>query len=226
MHSRPIVLVCRPVAPAAWDSLLWASGLVALVGILVSSFVPALSELAALFSLALFTNGPYSMFLPVGYEPVLMVFGRVYPPALVAAVGTLGVVAVEYVNYRLYDAALHSRLMAEMRDSALVRRLVLMFARRPFLTVFLAALLPIPFWVARIAGVLDRYSLRRFLTATALGRFPQFLLYAALGTVVPLTGGQLLATGAVAAVILGAAVALRRGRRETVQGGFNVRRDA
>ncbi|MDP3773350.1 MAG: hypothetical protein Q8Q85_03700, partial [Gemmatimonadales bacterium] len=106
MYSRPIALACRRIAPAAWDSLLWASGLVALVGILVSSFVPALSELAALFSLALFTNGPYSMFLPVGYEPVLMVFGRVYPPALVAAVGTLGVVAVEYVNYRLYDAAL------------------------------------------------------------------------------------------------------------------------
>lgn len=207
-----------PVAPAAWNGLLRVSGAVALAGILVSSFVPVVSELAVLFSLTVLTNGPYSMFLPVAFEPVLMVFARVYPAVLVAAIGTAGAVAVEYVNYRLYDAALRSRLMAGMRGSGLVRRLVIWFGRQPFFTVFMAALTPIPFWVARIAGVLDGYSVRRFLVATAMGRFPRFLFYAALGTVLPLTSAQVLAAGAAATVILGAAIALRRqGGREPLQ---------
>jgi len=211
---RPLSLALQPVAPAAWDRLLHASGLVALTGILLTVCLSGPGELAVLFALAVLTNGPYSMFLPVGFEPVLMVFGRLYPAVLVAAVATGGIVAVEYVNYRIYDAALHSRLMAEMREAFVVRLLVRWFGRQPFFTVLLCALAPVPFWVVRVAGVLDGYPVRRFLAAAALGRFPLFLAYAALGSIIPVTSGAMLAAGAAATLVLGATVAIRRDGRD------------
>src|SRR2546425_12879399 len=80
----------QPVAPKAWDRLLRVSGAVALAGIFLVSFAPTLGELAVLVSLTLVVNGPYSMFLPTAHEPILMVFGRLYPPLLVAALATAG----------------------------------------------------------------------------------------------------------------------------------------
>src|SRR2546425_10007246 len=74
----------QPVAPKAWDRLLRVSGAGGLAGIFLVSFAPTLGELAVLVSLTLFVNGPYSMFLPPAREPLLLGFGRLYPPLLVA----------------------------------------------------------------------------------------------------------------------------------------------
>lgn len=175
----------RGVAPKAWDGLLRASGAVAFLGIVLSSLVPPASELAVFFSLTLITNGPYSAALPVAYEPIVMVFGRLYPPILIAALGTLGQLLVEHVNYRLYGAALHSRLLAGMRASPMVRRVVDWFRMAPFFTVFLCAVTPIPFWVGRISASLGGYPESRFLAATAAGRFPRLWFYAAVAALLP-----------------------------------------
>ncbi|MBI4419232.1 MAG: VTT domain-containing protein [Gemmatimonadetes bacterium] len=209
-------LLFRPVAPDAWDRLLWASGAVALLGIVLASAVTQASDLAVLFSLTLLTNGPYSIVLPVAYEPVVMVFGRLYPPVLVAALGTLGQIMVEHVNYRVYGAALRSRLFAGMRESRWVRRVVCWFRAQPFFTVFVCALTPIPFWAARICASLDGYPLGRYLAATAAGRFPRLWFYAALGSALPVDTNVLLVGGILVPLPLALAMWLRGRRAEGV----------
>lgn len=205
-------ILLTEVADRSWDRLLWTSGGVALAGISAAAFFPLVSELAVFFALTLLTNGPWSMFLPVGYEPILMVFGRLYHPVMIAALGTAGAVMVEHVNYRLFGAAVHTRLLLRAREAPLTRRLVSWFSTQPFFAVFVCALTPVPFWMARIAGSIARYSPARFLTATALGRFPRLLFYAMLAGVVPFTSGEILAGGLGLTVLLAAAVALRRRR--------------
>jgi uncharacterized membrane protein YdjX (TVP38/TMEM64 family) len=200
----------RPVAPVAWDMLLWTSGGVALAGIALVTLVPQASELAVFFALTLLTNGPYSMFLPVAHEPILMVFARVYPPLLVAALGTVGATMVEAVNFRLYGALLHSDLLGQVRSSRWSRRVVEWFGVRPFLTVFICALTPIPFWIARACAALGRYPIHRHLLATAAGRMPRLWFYAAIATVAPISSGTLLLVGTAATVALGTLIVLNR----------------
>jgi uncharacterized membrane protein YdjX (TVP38/TMEM64 family) len=201
----------RPVAPDAWDGLLWASGAVAFIGIVLTTLVPfaPVRDLAVFFSLTLFINGPYSPITPIGFEPILMTFGQIYPPLLVAVVGVIGQLTVEYVNYHLYGAAMQWQPMTRARESRLVRRVTAWFAVQPFLTIVVLALTPLPFWIARIAAPLARYPMRRYLTATAIGRLPRLWFYAALGTVLPFSAGTILGVGLGAAAILAIPMALR-----------------
>ncbi len=220
-----ITWLWQPVAPSAWDRLLRASGAVALAGIFLVSFVPTVGELAVLVSLTLFVNGPYSMFLPTAHEPILIVFGRLYPPALVAALATGGTVAAEYVDYRVYTALLSVSGLRRLPESRLGRLVGSWFRAQPFLTVFLCALTPIPFWIARIMAAMTRYRKRRYLAAVALGRFPRQWFYASVGGLLPLTNGQILAIGLVATLILALAIALRHRRPQEPMGAVGKAAD-
>ena len=46
-------------------------------------------QFGAFILTTLWVHGPWSPLLPAAYEPVLMVFGKLYPPLLIAAVGVL-----------------------------------------------------------------------------------------------------------------------------------------
>lgn len=203
----------REIAPSAWDGLLWGSGIVALVGIVFSSLVPAASELAVLFSLTLFANGPYGALLPTVQEPVVMVFARLYPPIVVATVVTASVTAVEYVNYRLFDAAVHSNLFARARETKQMERVVHWFEKQPFLTVVVCALTPIPFVLGRIVAVAARYPVSRFLTANAVGRFPRFWMYGAIGAWLPFSSLSILVAGGVLTIALVAWMLINRANK-------------
>lgn len=208
-RSRPHWLF-RPVASPKWDGLLWGCGAVSALAIVVSSFVPILSELSVLFSITLLANGPYGALLPAAQEPIVMVFARLYPPTLVAAVATLSATAVEYVNFRLFDAVVHSQLLSSAAESRQMRRVVRWFEVQPFCTVAFCALTPIPFVLARVVGVAAKYPVSRFLSANAVGRFPRFWAYGALGVLLPVSTRDLLLGGAALTVVGGGYVWMRR----------------
>jgi len=86
------------------------------------------------------------------------------------------------------------------------------FEVQPLLTVAFCALTPIPFVLARVVAVAARYSPARFLAGNALGRFPRFWAYGAVGVLLPVSTGALLAAGAVLTVILGVLLWSRRSR--------------
>ena len=204
----------REVAPREWDTLLRASGLVALLGIVLAALVPVrqVSDLATFFSLSLFINGPYSPLTPIGFEPILMAYGKLYAPLLVAVVGLVAQLLVEYVNYRLYGAALRTELLRRARESSLTQRVLRWYRSAPFFTTVVVALTPLPYWTVRITAPLSDYPVRRHLSATAVGRLPRLWFYAALGTVLPLSGGLILGVGLGAAALWAAVTLARRGR--------------
>lgn len=203
----------RPVGAKQWDRLLWASGAVSLAGILGSTLVPATAELAVLFSITLLIGGPYGLFLPFAYEPVIIVFARLHPVALVAGIAAVGATAVEYVNYRLYGAALDWERLRPARDWRVARAIVAGFRLQPFSTVAFCALTPIPFWIVRVAAAMDGYPAGRFLLAHAVGRYPRFWIYGSLGLLIPLSAGQLLVGALVGSgVVVGGMVVWMRWR--------------
>lgn len=198
------------IAPPSWDLLLRSCAIAALAATLVSILFPGVSDLAVFFTLMLICCGPTSAFLPAASEPVLIAFGRLYPPLLLAGIGIVAIVLVEFLNYIVFDAILHSEKLSKLRDAKIVQLVVRWFNAQPFVTVTVAALTPIPFWIARTCAVLSRYSIARYMCATALGRFVRIFLIAAVGSALPLTTGQIVAVGVAAMVVIVAVVLLRR----------------
>ncbi len=163
------------------DLMIRVTGALAASALVVALVVPAVAQLAPLALYTIWTNGPHSPVLNGAYEPVVMLYGRFFPPLLVGAVGTAATVFVEWINYHLYARAGETRILRKLRDSRWLTRLTVWYRRRPFGVVLFCALGPVPFWVARMLSALSGYSVPRHLAATALGRFPRLWLIAAIG---------------------------------------------
>ena len=142
---------------------------------------PASGPLVAFVLVTIWVNGPIAPFLPATYEPILMTYGRLYPPLLISFLGILGTMYVEYLNYRLYSRMLHANGLTRLRESMVVRKLGSLFERAPFLTVWLCSWSPLPYWSVRFLSPLTRFPVSRHLLATFLGRFPRLWFFAALG---------------------------------------------
>lgn len=136
-------------------------------------------ELVPLILAAAWCHGPASPLLPAAFEPVLLMYGRSFPPLLLALVATAVSVVMEGINYLGYGFVLRRRGFSRVRQSS--ARLTRLFQRSPFLFCLLVAGTPLPDWSARVLGALARYSPRRYLLAFVLGRVPKFWLIATLG---------------------------------------------
>ncbi len=172
--SRALLFLTRRYGNLAWDGVVRGSGVLALLAIPGVLWLPtAFGGLVGFTLVTIWVNGPLGIFLPATYEPILMLFGRVYPPLLVGFVGILGVLYVEYLNYHLYGKLLHLEGFRVVRESRTVRRVVGLFRRAPFFTVWLCSWSPLPYWAVRILAPISRYPTRKYLLATFLGRFPR-----------------------------------------------------
>jgi membrane protein YqaA with SNARE-associated domain len=197
-----------------WDVVLRATGGLALLAIYPATRWPSIAGLIGFLCLTLFVSGPISVVLPAAFEPMLMVAGRMYPPLIVALVAVAGNLYMDYVNYHVYGAALQHPRLERARNSALVQRLLVLFQQRPFFAVWLCAWSPIPYWVVAALAPLARYSMKKFLLATFLGRGPRVWFFAALGLVVPVAT-QTLVVYVVAAIAVGVVVATYQRSRAT-----------
>lgn len=199
-----------PIGPKTWDWAVWATGGVTLLATAVYLLIPQAGELVVFFTMMFLTSGPMSTFLPAASEPILMAFGRLYPPLVLAVVGTAAIIGIECLNYRLFGAVLHSRALEAVRVTKATRTVLGWYRVWPFGTVVVCALTPAPFWLARCCAALERYPAPRFLLATAAGRFPRLWLIALAGTVMPFAPSQIFAGGMVVVVLAMAVGLLRR----------------
>ena len=137
--------------------------------------------MTAFILLTLWCHGPLSPFLPAAFEPVLLLYGQLYPPFLVALVGALASAVAEYLNFHMYRAILGHASMGRVMSNNGSRAVSRLFARHPFLAVWICAWSPLPDWAARILASHSRYSVRRYLAAVLAGRIPKFWFLATVG---------------------------------------------
>ena len=209
---RPLAVLCRRRGNAEWDAVLRGTGLVALVALYPSAHWPWVAGLTGLLCLTIFVSGPISVLVPAMLEPMLMVAGRAYPPLLVALVAVAGNLYMDYINYHLFGAAIRHPRLEKAKNSRIVQGALALFQRRPFLAVWICSWSPIPYWIVSTLAPLSRYSMRKYLLATFLGRGPRVWFFASLGLVIPVPT-QLLVTYVACAISAGVIVLLwkRRG---------------
>lgn len=203
-------LVARHGTPA-WDAVLRGTGVVALLAIYPTTRWPDVAGLVGFFCLTLFVSGPISVVVPAAFEPMLMVAGRAYPPLLVALVAVTGNLYMDYINYHLFGAAIQHPRLEKAKQSRLVQHTLTLFQRSPFFATWLCSWSPIPYWIVSTLAPLSRYSVRKYLFATLLGRGPRVWFFASLGAVIPVAT-QVLVTYVACAIAVGLAVVVWKRR--------------
>jgi len=208
---RLLAVLSRRRGNAEWDAVLRGTGLVALLALYPSAHWPWVAGLTGLLCLTIFVSGPISVLVPAMLEPMLMVAGRAYPPLLVALVAVTGNLYMDYINYHLFGAAIRHPRLEKAKNSRIVQGALALFQRRPFLAVWICSWSPIPYWIVSTLAPLSRYSMRKYLLATFLGRGPRVWFFAALGLVIPVPT-QLLVTYVACAISAGVIVLLWKRR--------------
>ncbi len=170
------------------------------------------TSLVVFVLLSLACHGPLSPLLPATYEPILLFYGQLSPPLAVALVGAVASTAAEYLNYYLYRALLDCRSLDRLMRSNGARPVTALFARRPFLAIWICAWSPLPDWAARILAAHSRYPVYRYLAAFVVGRIPKFWLLAAVGSYWMPSGGTAIAIAAGSGIVTLIGI-LRRRRR-------------
>jgi len=153
-------------------------------------------------------------------EPMLLAAAKTQSPILVAIAGTLGCLVAITLDYALIGWLVNHRLVRrEIDDSGGFHWAQKQFGRAPFLLIAGSALLPVPFWPAKILGIVRDYPLWRFYLALIVGRFPRFYVWALLGQRFKVPDSVLGSAGATLALIAAWGVwrTYRRNRQRAIQ---------
>ena len=213
---RAASLLLRRLGNDEWDRVLRATAMIGLTGIPVVAFIPEAGPLMGLVIATMWMRGPASVLIPVGLEPVLMLYARIYPPLLVALVATAASAYAEYVSIELFRGVVGLSQMEGIRGSVQGSRAMRWFARAPILAIAFTALSPIPDAVTRTIAAVARYPVRRYVLADTIGRFPKIWIAAALGARLHIPAGLLVGTAIGSGLVAACVLLCRRkaGRRE------------
>ncbi len=117
----------------------------------------------------------------VPHEPVILYFGKFYQAWTVALVATAGTLITEIINYSIFKYLADLKAFQRICAGRLIVRLVALFRKAPFPTLWVAGLTPVPFYPFRFLVVLARYPLPLYALAVLLSRFPRFYVLALIG---------------------------------------------
>ncbi len=193
----------KPRGDRRWDLFLRATGLAALVLIPIPLLFPSAAPLVWLAIVGIPANSPLSPILPTVFDPLIIEIGKYAPAFTVTCVATGVYMYTEFLNWHIYAWVLNWDRLDGFRENRWVGWGVDRFATAPITTIIFFAATPLPFWVARSLAILHHYSLKRFMLATAVGRFPRFFVYAWLGSALSIPTYLIITV-----IVLGAMVAI------------------
>ncbi len=154
---------------------------VATVAALVAAALTAvvLPDYRALVGYGLYAIPAHLLISFMPHEPYLLYAAKLYPPPLVAAVGTAACIVAIVIDYWLIGWVVRHHLVAPKLDSSKsFKTAERWFKKAPFLLVAVTAFLPVPFYPTKILSIASRHSLAWFIPALVIGRFPRFWLLA------------------------------------------------
>jgi membrane protein YqaA with SNARE-associated domain len=160
-----------------WRAFVLALAAYAVVGVIVLAFVP---DLAGIFLLGAYCI-PANSVVPIPHEPAMLYFAKYYHPFWCALAGTVGSLIACYSDYAMVGAAMRHRALSKTRESRLFQWSTKWMKRYPFAITVLFSFTPLPIAIVRILAPAVDYSVRRYMLAQIVGRFPRFYILAYIG---------------------------------------------
>ena len=145
---------------------------------------------------------------------MILLFGTLFAPWLIAVLAGAATAWVEYFNYRMMGRVLTVKQIKAATEKRPYRVAERWFKKFPFLIIVLTGFTPVPYAPFRVFAISARYPIDRYLAAILVGRTPRYYLWALLGAAIdlPLWGYGLIFVPFLAVTVL---VTLRSHRRRT-----------
>ncbi len=128
----------------------------------------------------------------VPHEPVLLYFAKFHPPLTVAWISAAGTVLTEIMNCTVFKVVTDLRFFQKILASRGIQRAVRLFNKAPFAALWVAGVLPIPFYPFRFLVICARYPVSKYILAVVTSRFPRFFLIALMAKAVRLPDSVIL----------------------------------
>jgi len=216
VRSEPIVRA-RRLNPRLRSALLLAESLFVLGILVVWLASPAVRRSKSLWVLFFYCFPSQFVLAAVPHEPAILFFGKSYIAWAVALTATAGTLITEIINYSIFNSLADLKTFQRICQGRMIARLVALFRMAPFLTLWIAGLMPVPFYPFRFLVALARYPVSLYALAVLLSRFPRFYLLAVLGRAFNLPNGLIL--GLFLALLVVALIPLVRDRLRAVTRG-------
>jgi len=117
----------------------------------------------------------------VPHEPVFLYFSKYHSPAMVTLVAIIGTLLTEMLNYSVFKYIIDLKKFEKIEQTKFLKKVIDTFYRAPFITLWVAGFMPIPFYPFRFLVVFAKYPITKYLLAVFLSRTPRFYLLALLG---------------------------------------------
>jgi membrane protein YqaA with SNARE-associated domain len=121
-------------------------------------------------------------FVAIPHEPLMIYLGKIYPfylPVLISVIPTL---IGCYLDYLVLSPVLKSRFLKKPLNSKFYLKSEEYFNKLPYLTLFIFAFTPLPFYPVRILSVASEYPVSRYASSVTLGRIPRYSILVLTGT--------------------------------------------
>ena len=132
--------------------------------------------------------------IPLPTPPYVIAIGKVFHPGIVAFVGAvancLAALAEYYVITWLFSK---TALRQRVETNRIFQRFAHYFQRAAFACLIFTGITPIPFEPFRLAAILVRYNVPKYLLAVFVGRFIRYYLIALIGHLYRIPNGYLIA---------------------------------
>ena len=174
-----------------------------IVWVLVATLVPAL--VCTLLTKALYPEWwqlvfyfwysiPSNTFMHLPHEPAVIYAGAIYDPWLVAVVGGVATMVASIIDYFAVKKVFELRGVAAIKETSFYRMTVRWFGWRPWETIVVFALAPLPYDPIRILAPSTNYPLAKYVTANVAGRVVLYYLLAVGGAWIPIPTTYLIPT--------------------------------
>lgn len=117
--------------------------------------------------------------IPLPTPPYVIALGQLFQPGIVAVLGAIAnclaaLVEYHFITWLFSKAKLHE----QVETSRIFQRFAHYFQRAAFACLIVTGLIPIPFEPFRLAAILSRYNLPKYLLSVFIGRFIRYYLLA------------------------------------------------
>jgi membrane protein YqaA with SNARE-associated domain len=179
----------RPPRPRLRATLIVAESLFVLGLLAVWLTSPAIRHSKNLWVLFFYCFPSQFVLAALPHEPAILFFGKFHPAWAVALTATAGTLITELINYKIFESLADLKTFRRICQGRIMGRLVGLFRKAPFPTLWIAGLTPVPFYPFRFLVAAARYPASLYALAVVLSRFPRFYLLAFLGRTFKIPNG-------------------------------------
>ena len=161
-----------------WYFVILSLYIATLLGIVVFYFYPKYLGLVFLF----FYIIPSNSFIPFPHEPAIIFYGKIFGPFLTTLTAIIPTIIACIIDYAVLTPVFFRTRLRRMKNTRIYHKTIHYYNKAPFITNFIAAISPVPFYPVRILSVSSAYPLWKYTSSVLLGRLPRYYILALFGT--------------------------------------------